>query len=88
MRAEIKRVGKVLMHRCYLLYKEKQNTYLNIIIYSQTFLCYFNPLNAELNPICHLLALLGGATIVVISRLRVKPEQSVLKKVTVLYVFV
>ena len=30
-----------------------------------------NPLNAELNPICHMLALLGGATIVVISRLRV-----------------
>ena len=32
----------------------------------------FNPLNAELNPICHLLALLEGATIVVVSRLRVK----------------
>jgi hypothetical protein len=31
-----------------------------------------NPLNAELNPICHLLALLGGATIVVVNRLRVK----------------
>ena len=31
----------------------------------------FNPLTAELNPICHLLALLGGATIVVDSRLRV-----------------
>jgi uncharacterized membrane protein len=30
-----------------------------------------NPLNAELNPFCHLLALLGGATIVVVSRLRV-----------------
>ena len=30
-----------------------------------------NPLNAELNPICHLLSLLGGATIVVVSRLRV-----------------
>jgi hypothetical protein len=30
-----------------------------------------NPLNAELNPICHLLALLGGATMVVVSRLRV-----------------
>jgi hypothetical protein len=29
-----------------------------------------NPLNTELNPICHLLALLGGATIVVVSRLR------------------
>jgi hypothetical protein len=32
----------------------------------------FNPLNAELNPICHLLTLLGGATKVVVSRLRVK----------------
>jgi hypothetical protein len=31
-----------------------------------------NPSNAELNPICHLPALLGGATIVVVSRLRVK----------------
>jgi hypothetical protein len=31
----------------------------------------FNPLNAELNPICHFLSLLGGATIVVVSRLRV-----------------
>jgi hypothetical protein len=30
-----------------------------------------NPLKAELNPICHLLALLGGATIVDVSRLRV-----------------
>jgi len=34
-----------------------------------------NPLNTELNPICHLLALLGGATIVVVSRLRVKEER-------------
>jgi hypothetical protein len=34
----------------------------------------FNPLNAELNPICHLLALLGGANIVVVSRLRVNPS--------------
>ena len=34
-------------------------------------LATINPLNAELNPICHLLALLGGATIVVVSRLRV-----------------
>jgi len=32
---------------------------------------FLNPLNAKLNPICHLLALLGGATIVVVSRLRV-----------------
>ena len=31
-----------------------------------------NPLNAELNPICHLLVLLEGATIVDVSRLMVK----------------
>ena len=36
--------------------------------------CKINPLNAELNPICHLLALLGCATIVVVSRLRVNME--------------
>jgi hypothetical protein len=35
---------------------------------------HFNPLNAKLNLICHLLALLGGATIVVVSRLRVKVD--------------
>jgi len=33
---------------------------------------YFNPLNAELNPICHLLALLGAHHILHVSGLRVK----------------
>ena len=42
--------------------------------------CRFNPLNAELNPICQLLALLGGATIVVVSRLRVKWSLPFLRK--------
>jgi len=32
----------------------------------------FNPLNAELNPICHLLALLGAHHILYASRIRVK----------------
>ena len=32
---------------------------------------YFNPLNAELNPICHLLALAGAHHFVHVSRLRV-----------------
>jgi len=32
----------------------------------------FNPLNAELNPICHLLALLGSHPIFHVSRIRVK----------------
>jgi len=31
----------------------------------------FNPLNAELNPICHLLALLGAHPILHVSRIRV-----------------
>jgi len=31
----------------------------------------FNPLNAELNSICHLLALLGAHTILHVSRIRV-----------------
>jgi len=33
---------------------------------------YFNPLNTELNPICHLLALLGAHHILHVSRIRVK----------------
>jgi hypothetical protein len=36
------------------------------------FLFYLNPLNAELNPICHLLALLGAHAILHISRIRIK----------------
>jgi len=47
---------------------------------------FINPLNAKLNPICHLLALLGGANIVVVSRLRVnglcKIKQPVYKSIT------
>jgi hypothetical protein len=35
-----------------------------------------NPLNAELNPICHLLALLGAHHILHISRIRVKESGS------------
>jgi hypothetical protein len=32
----------------------------------------FSPLNAKLNPICHLLALLGGHPILHVNRIRVK----------------
>jgi hypothetical protein len=32
----------------------------------------FNPLNSELNPICHLLALLGAHHILHVGRIRVK----------------
>ena len=35
-------------------------------------ICSINPLNNELNPICHLLALLGADHILHVSRIRVK----------------
>jgi hypothetical protein len=35
----------------------------------------FNPLNAELNPICHLMALLGAHPIPHGSRIRIKVRQ-------------
>ena len=38
--------------------------------------CFINPLNAELNPICHLLALLGPHHILHVSRIRVKVQLS------------
>jgi hypothetical protein len=37
---------------------------------------HLNPLNAELNPICHLLALLGAHHILHVSRIRVKSKTS------------
>ena len=36
------------------------------------YITYFNPLNAELNPICHLLVLLGVHHFLHVSRIRVK----------------
>jgi len=44
----------------------------NVSKWQMGFNSAFKGLNAELNPICHLIALLRGATIVVVSRLRVK----------------
>jgi hypothetical protein len=44
---------------------------------ARSWLCrmHVNPLNAELNPIYHLLALLGAHHILHVSRGRVKPEK-------------
>ena len=44
--------------------------YLLIVLFCLLFV--FNPLNADLNPICHLLALLGAHHIFHVSGLRVK----------------
>jgi hypothetical protein len=43
----------------------------------------FNPLNAELNPICYFLALLGAHPILHVSRIRVKIEYDLFMRQTV-----
>jgi len=43
-----------------------------VIFNTQYISCRINPLNAKLNPICHLLALLGAHHILHVSRVRVK----------------
>ena len=43
-----------------------------MFLYTGLIIAVFNPLNAELNPICHLLALLGDHHILHVSRVRVK----------------
>ena len=47
-------------------------TYVALKYKGRTFLLGINPLNAKLNPICHLLALLGAHHILHVSRIRVK----------------
>ena len=52
----------------------------DLYLFLPILLVTFNPLNTELNPICHLLALLGGAIIVVVSRLRVNDVPTLFEK--------
>jgi hypothetical protein len=59
------------IHAGHLLYPQAEN----VPCYNDNRLntsIYFNPLNAELNPISHLLALLGAHHILHVSRIRVK----------------
>jgi len=48
------------------------STYLHFCVIIVLCVVVFNPLNAELNPICYLLVLLGVHHILHVSRLRVK----------------
>ena len=48
-------------------------TFVPLNIHKLSKLLLFNPLNAELNPICHLLALAGARHLVHVSRIRVNP---------------
>ena len=48
----------------------------------------FNPLNAELNPICHLLALLGVHHFLHVSRIRVKSTFRLLMSYIYIYIYI
>jgi hypothetical protein len=52
-----------------LLIQVRSNTWFSLL---STIKCFINPVNAELNPICHLLALVGARHFVDVSRIRVK----------------
>jgi hypothetical protein len=68
-------MAKGQTHYCLLVLEAargqvKLNDVPNCIYYFMYF--YINPLNAELNPICHLLALLGSHHIIHVSGVRFK----------------
>jgi len=54
-----------------VLITTNEQQYLDVVLFIS---CHsaFNPLNSDLNPICHLLALLGAHHILHVSRIRVK----------------
>jgi len=63
-----------------VLHFNSKRKHINVTIGTEEFLtniiflidiCLFNPLKAELNPICHLLASLGAHHILYVSRIRV-----------------
>jgi hypothetical protein len=53
----------------------KTNEELDKLIKHKNIINYINPFNAKLNPICHLLALLGAHHILHVSRIRVKAQR-------------
>ena len=56
------------------VHHEHYYIYLNLVTRCKAATCafHFNPLNAELNPVCYLLALLGAHHFLHVSRIRVK----------------
>jgi hypothetical protein len=64
----------LLSETCVSLYQTtyifNQDNHMNHY-HSENFKLYINPLNTKLNPICHLLALLGAHPILHVSRVRV-----------------
>jgi len=58
-------------HKCDCAYTRNIKIPVHLKSYTVFFGVLFNPLSAELNPICHLLALLGAHLIFHVSRIRV-----------------
>jgi hypothetical protein len=65
----------LLEHVCHLKYFRQEKP--DVSSACLPFSCGFNPLDAKLRPICHLLALLGTHHILPISRIRVKMATSI-----------
>jgi hypothetical protein len=59
------------IQRCYITEPTNLGFHCNYVNGDRAIILKFNPLNAELNPICHLLALLGAHHILHVSRIRV-----------------
>jgi len=59
---------------------KSSRSYSSIYNEKTRFYVQFNPLNAKLNPICHLLALLGAHHILHVSRIRVKDLYSLISE--------
>jgi hypothetical protein len=57
------------------IWRVKTNEELDKLIKHKNIINHINPLNAQLNPICHLLALLRAHHIFHISRIRVKAQR-------------
>jgi hypothetical protein len=84
-----------LRHVCLSVRMEKRGSHwtdFHEIIYLKCFfekvsenLSFFNPLNAKLNPICHLLALLGVHHFLHVSRIRVK---SLTPRLLMIYIYI
>ena len=64
------------LHKLHISVQSNKTTYITETVHIAYFfildLLFFNPLNAELNPICYLLALLGAHHFPHVSRIRVK----------------
>jgi hypothetical protein len=86
-RAKVKKEWNYTPTLPLLLHSRGRNNCFYLLYPSQNFYCHFhiNPLKAELNPICLLLALLGVYNFLHFSRIRVK---SLTLRLLILYIYI